>query len=231
MNYRPDTWTWTNRLEQRVSALSKHHGASVGVQGSVLEDLAAQFTLLWQNDAFSTGSNSLVSDASLRAAWRTNYDALILIDRFDIRRNDQTGGTFDSSSLRYINNMTANWQTTAAWQLLFNHGIKLSNETLGGTTTSGISDLLALQLIYDFTSEWDLTAQTAALRVRTLAQVQPNYGLAIGYNMLDNFWLSMGYNFVGFYDPDFTAAEYTREGIFMRFRFKFDQDSLEGMLK
>ena len=56
-------------------------------------------------------------------------------------------------------------------------------------------------------------------------------GFALGYNMFENFWLSMGYNFVGFYDQDFAAAEYTRAGTYMRFRFKYDQNSLADMLK
>ena len=72
--------------------------------------------------------------------------------------------------------------------------------------------------------------QATALRVRHLNNYQSSAGMAIGYNMFDNFWLSFGYNTVGFYDKDFTAAEYTREGMYMRFRFKFDQNSLENML-
>jgi hypothetical protein len=127
--------------------------------------------------------------------------------------------------------MTANWQTSAAWQLRVNHGIKFSNESIQGNAWKGLTDLMGMQLIYDFNEDWDLTMQVAALQVRHLNNYQPNAGLSLGYNMMDNFWLSMGYNFVGFYDKDFAVAEYTREGIFMRFRFKYDQDSLQDMLK
>jgi hypothetical protein len=42
-------------------------------------------------------------------------------------------------------------------------------------------------------------------------------------------WLSVGYNFKGFYDQDFTAAHYTAQGVFIRFRFKFDQDTVREM--
>ncbi|MDX8387961.1 MAG: OmpA family protein [Ghiorsea sp.] len=231
VDYHPGTWVWTNRLEYRTSDLSKHHGASIGVQGSPLDALAMQWTLRWQKDAMTAGGLRLQSDASLRAAWRPSYDQLVLLNRFDIRRDEQVGGVTDSRSLRYINNMTANWQTDAAWQLRLNHGIKLSDESIATSSWSGLTDLMGMQLIYDFNEDWDVTVQSAVLRVRHLSQTQPLAGFAVGYNMFDNFWLSSGYNFVGFYDQDFTAAEYSREGFYIRFRFKYDQDSLGDMLK
>ncbi|MDQ6989060.1 MAG: OmpA family protein, partial [Mariprofundaceae bacterium] len=230
-DYRPGSWVWTNRVEYRISDLSTHRGGSVGLQGSPMDALAMQLSLRWQQDDLANGEQRVVSDASLRAAWRPSYDALMLLNRFDVRQNEHTGGTFESKSLRYINNMTANWQSTAAWQLRVNHGIKLSQETLAANSWSGLTDLLGVQWIYDFNEDWDVSVHTAALRVRHLNNYQPNAGLAVGHNMFDNFWLSMGYNFVGFYDADFAAAEYARKGVFMRFRFKFDQNSLEDMLK
>ncbi len=230
-DYAPGTWVWTNRLEWRNSSLSKHRGATLGIQGHVLENLPAQLTLRWQHDVLASNALTLASDASLRAAWRPSYDQLILLNRFDIRRHEQTGAGTDTRSLRYINNMTANWQTYDAWQLRFNHGIKLTDESIASGSWSGLTDLFGMQLIYDVTDDWDFTIQASTLRVRHLNNYQPNFGIATGYNMFDNFWLSIGYNFVGYYDQDFTAAEYARKGVYMRFRFKYDQDSLEEWLK
>jgi len=135
------------------------------------------------------------------------------------------------SSQRYINNLTANWQSQAAWQVRFNHGIKFSDEKIATGVWSGLTDLVGLELIYDFNEDWDITTHASTLRVRHLNNTQSGLGVAVGFNVFDNFWLSWGYNFTGFYDQDFAAAEYSREGIFMRFRFKFDQNSLEDMLK
>ena len=230
-DYHPGDWVWSNRLEYRTSDLSEHRGASIGIQGSPLEELSMQWTMLWQHEVLATGGYNLISDASLRAAWRPEFDKLILLNRFDIRRNEQSGTGLESKSLRYINNMTANWQTTASWQLRFNHGIKLSDETIQGDAWSGLTDLLGMYVIYDINESWDVTMQAASLRVRHLNNYQPTAGFALGYNMFENFWLSMGYNFVGFYDQDFTAAEYTRAGTYIRFRFKYDQNNLADMLK
>ncbi len=230
-DYKPGTWLWTNRMEYRTSDLSTHRGATTGLQGHVHENLAAQFTLRWQRDVLASTAATLSSEASLRAAWRPSYDQLILLERFDVRRNEQTGSGTSTRSLRYINNMTANWQSYDAWRVRFNHGIKWTDETIATSSWSGLTDLLGAQLIYDFNEDWDLTLQAATLRVRHLHNYQATAGLAVGFNMMDDLWMSLGYNFVGFYDQDFTAAEYARKGVYLRFRFKFDQDSLEEWLK
>ena len=43
-------------------------------------------------------------------------------------------------------------------------------------------------------------------------------------------WLSVGYNFDGFVDDDFTDSEYRAEGVFFKFRMKFDQDSVREIM-
>jgi hypothetical protein len=41
-----------------------------------------------------------------------------------------------------------------------------------------------------------------------------------------NMWASLGYNWDGFRDDDFTASDYTAEGVYLKFRLKFDQHSV-----
>jgi hypothetical protein len=53
----------------------------------------------------------------------------------------------------------------------------------------------------------------------------------VGYNAFENAWISMGYNFTGFEDRDFSPADFTAEGPFVQFRMKFDQESMRDALK
>ncbi len=41
----------------------------------------------------------------------------------------------------------------------------------------------------------------------------------------------MGYNLVGFEDRDFSAADSSSEGPFVRFRMKFDQQTIREIVK
>jgi hypothetical protein len=55
------------------------------------------------------------------------------------------------------------------------------------------------------------------------------FGVETGWDIATNMWLSVGYNIKGFYDQDFTAAHYTARGVFVRFRMKFDQDTVREL--
>jgi opacity protein-like surface antigen len=64
----------------------------------------------------------------------------------------------------------------------------------------------------------------------SLQQFDYSAGPAVGYKVLDNAWLSVGYNFTGFTDRDFSAADYTAQGAYLKFRVKFDQESVRAAL-
>jgi hypothetical protein len=50
-----------------------------------------------------------------------------------------------------------------------------------------------------------------------------------GYLLRQNLWLSAGFNAAGFAgDRDLTGYEYTRQGLYVRLRFKFDETLLQG---
>ena len=49
----------------------------------------------------------------------------------------------------------------------------------------------------------------------------------MGFQLAKNIWLSLGYNFDGFDDRDFSDASYTAQGPYLQFRMKFDQNSGE----
>ena len=56
-------------------------------------------------------------------------------------------------------------------------------------------------------------------------------GASAGYNFVENVWASIGYNLAGFRDKDFSKADYTAQGTYIKFRIKFDQQSARGMVK
>jgi opacity protein-like surface antigen len=50
-------------------------------------------------------------------------------------------------------------------------------------------------------------------------------GVSLGYNVMDNLWLSLGYNVRGLNDRDFNDAGYSARGLFVSLRMKVDQDT------
>ena len=43
-------------------------------------------------------------------------------------------------------------------------------------------------------------------------------------HVVDNLWVTLGYNFRGFSDTDLTGSDYTNRGWVLGVRYKFDED-------
>jgi hypothetical protein len=157
-------------------------------------------------------------------------DGLILLNKFDVLYNKQQAATANTVNWHYINNMTANWQYRADLQWAFNYGAKWTRDTVNNLAITGYTDLLGAQATWDILEDWDISMQASMLHTWATGQSTPSLGIGIGHNLFDNLWITLGYNFAGFYDADFAAAEFTRRGVFMRFRFKFDQNNITGLL-
>ncbi|MDX8401892.1 MAG: OmpA family protein, partial [Mariprofundaceae bacterium] len=231
-SWRPDAdWVWDNRFEYRTSAAERKYNAFTGIQGRPLEWLTTQFRLQW-NDARQALGRATGMNASLAAAWRPDHDGWIFLDRLEAildRRRDPLGG--NSTSWRYVNNLAANWQVSPAFQLGFRYGAKWAREEFATGSRRAWTDAPGLQATWDVTEDWDITAQASLLRtLQAGGQMRSSWGLGVGRRLFDNLWVGIGYNFTGFYDRDFAASEFTRRGVYLRFRFKFDQTDLDGFL-
>ena len=49
-------------------------------------------------------------------------------------------------------------------------------------------------------------------------------GVELGYQVQTNLWLALGVNWSGFDDRDLVGSDYTRRGVYVRLRWKFDED-------
>ncbi len=55
-------------------------------------------------------------------------------------------------------------------------------------------------------------------------------GISVGVNPAKNAWAELGYNFEGFDDEDFDKSNFKRKGPYVDFRYKFNQDTINGDL-
>jgi hypothetical protein len=61
-----------------------------------------------------------------------------------------------------------------------------------------------------------------------VTQVEQGYGAELGRRMNQDLWLSAGWNWTGYSDPELTADEYTRAGVYLRMRAAFDESLFTG---
>jgi hypothetical protein len=51
-------------------------------------------------------------------------------------------------------------------------------------------------------------------------------GPSVGVSPATNVWITAGYNITGYRDRDFSKDRYTRQGAYLTFRLKFDQQTI-----
>jgi len=111
------------------------------------------------------------------------------------------------------------------------YGAKYVQEKINETDYSGYTDLIGAEGRYDINKDWDVGLQGSILHSWDSGQLDYSGGVSVGYNIMQNIWISLGYNFTGFNDKDFSQADFTAQGPFVRFRVKFDQNSVQDAAK
>ena len=225
VNYRRDSWRWNARVEQRNSDTEDKLGVYGGLAGELADGLGMSLRLqLFDTDKLS-GEQQRKMDLRFGLAYRPLDSRWIVFNRTDYVSDRQLGGSVELDNTKWINNINANYKKDGM-QLALQYGAKYAKGTFVGLGYSGYTDLIGAEYRRDLGKRWDIGAHANILNARQLNQSQYSYGLSVGLNAARNMWLSLGYNWDGFRDDDFTASGYTAEGAYLKFRLKFDQHSV-----
>ena len=143
----------------------------------------------------------------------------------------------DAKALRFVNNFTLNWiaagdpeESGSRTQLSFYYGAKYSIQNFDGDNYGGFTDMVSLEARHDLTSWLDIGIQAGILHSWDAGTYRYSVGPTIGISPIKNSWVSLGYNFTGFEDRDFSGSNATVKGPWISLRVKFDEQSL-GLVK
>lgn len=169
-------------------------------------------------------------DATLDFAIRPRKQpfALLLQTRWvqDAISSSESNGV--DQSRRIVNNAHLNWKLNGQNQLATQYGIKRILDQYSQQDYTSTVHYLAGEWRHQFNERWDLGIHGREL-INADQQQQSSYGLSVGIRPVKNLWTSIGYNFEGFVDNDFSAANYTAHGVYLKLRFKADQDTLSSL--
>jgi len=240
LGYRTNNTSVSTRIEVRDAATSKSVVTSVAAARELSEKLsfagAVRANFRDQDAIITTNPNpsgnlsgkSSRIDGRIGTAWRPrNNDKLVVLNRFDVSLDDSLSGI---KTTKIVNNATANTMINERWQVAGHYGVKHVKTTFEGSTNSGFSHLVGGETRFDITKRIDVGLQGSVLYGQGSKTLSYAYGPSIGVSPVDNVWLSLGYNVEGYSDRDFSAAEYSQKGVYLKFRFKFDQNTARGLL-
>gem|GEM_PF-1933037 len=220
--YTPEGLRINARVELRRASSSDKWVGMLGAVGDASDALSLFGTAQGLRENRSADLSQFF-DVAIGLAYRPAADGWMFFDRFDVKTSKIVSAATQEQNLRLINNLSANWQASTDLQLSLQYGAKWIWDTLQGTRYKGFLDLMGGQAAYEFRPEWDVSVFGRRLHSYSLGQTRDNLGMSIGYNVVENAYLAIGYNFSGFYDRDFSALDFTLQGPFLAIRFKLDQ--------
>jgi hypothetical protein len=229
--FRGERWSWTGRVEQRRSDSEDKSSVLLGSNGEVKSGLALAAGLQTFRTTTPAAIEKFSGDLRLAAAYRPAESRLILLDRFDYLRTVQHGTDLPFDNWRLVNNLVMNYKLENRMQLSLQYGSKYVSETIDQSDYRGYTDLTGIECRYDLTKTWDVGARASVLHSWGIGQKSYGTNVSVGIQAVRNLWVSLGYNFTGFKDRDFSQSEFTAEGPFVRLRLKFDQVSVREAVK
>ncbi|HBG04140.1 MAG: hypothetical protein A2075_01155 [Geobacteraceae bacterium GWC2_58_44] len=228
-SYQEKMWSASSRVETRIADSENKRGVLTSLVGELAPGWGGSSRLRFYHSDAASGEKKSSGELRLGLAYRPVAQRWILLDRLDLILEQDRGGeaTVDMDSRRIVNNLIANCKPYQRLQLSLQYGAKYAFEAIDHADYSGYTDLIGFEGRYDLTKSWDLGFRASIMHAWGSGQYAYSAGPSVGVNVVENAWISLGYNLVGFSDKDFSAADYTARGPFLRFRFKFDQNSVK----
>jgi uncharacterized repeat protein (TIGR01451 family) len=222
--YHEKMWSCDGRIEIRNSSLDKQRNLQLGVQRDLDQgrSMAAGFTM---HNTDSTAGNSSNKDLRLSYAHRPNDSQWIWFDRADYITQSTESGGYTLNGAKLVNNLNTNYLPSRRTQIALQYGSKYVLETIDGTDYKGYTDLFGAEIRHDINQRWDIGMFGSVMRSVNAGVRSYGLGASVGFKVVDNMWVSMGYNVLGMDDRDFSDASYRAKGPYITLRMKVDQDT------
>jgi uncharacterized repeat protein (TIGR01451 family) len=225
--FRDKATTGSGRFEIRKSEEGERYMVATAAARELSEQLSFGAAGRFEQNNNETRPDERRFEARLGASWRPHDDGVVIFNRLDVK---QQSVDLEQKSWKAVHNFALNAQASGRLQLSVNHGIKYSAFSADGADLSGLTQLAGLEARYDVTAKIDIGFHAEALYSWNSGALQYSYGPSIGASPAKNIWLSFGWNFEGFEDRDFAAAEYSAAGPYLKLRVKFDQHTAKGLI-
>ncbi len=230
--YKARTYTINNRVEYRAAELEDKYGLIVNWERNLKNGIGYSATTKLFNTDRTDGSGLFNGDIRFSVAHRPLQSRWITLNRLDFRFDSNTDIIgIKTRQRKLIENLTSNFLMDDRNQISFNFGLKYVVNSFGGLEFNGITGLLGSEYRHDLSDVFDIGVHANTYYSANSSVTKYSTGLSFGWNMIRNIWLSVGYNIDGFEDRDFSAAGYTAQGPYIRFRMKFDQDTADEVQK
>jgi hypothetical protein len=225
----PADWKASGQLQWQTSTASRSWLAT----GAAVRKLNPEWTVLSRvlfNDQVNSGAGggerqllTAQSGAAFRPIYNDHWNAL---GRIEYKRDRDSTLATDRDETSWTLSTHLNVQPNRAWVVSGRYAARWLKDEAAGLSSHSITQLLGARSTWDLSERWSVGLQ--AYRLWGNGSGESALGLELGYMAWKNLWLAAGYNLKGFSAPDLSGDAHTLRGGYLRLRYKFDEDLLEG---
>lgn len=248
--WRRDLWSATLRGEYRDGAFANRWGIIGGVIRQLGDGQVLGSGITWTKATSTNRAESEIMDVALAWAHRPAQSRLAFLSKIEYRSDRVMGAvlgetgpagrtalgvTGDAASRRLVGSLSANWSpqghgesTGLARRNEFGLflGSRYNLDSYGDTEVSRTAVLAGLDARFGIGERVEVGGAATVRANLDGGTMSYAVGPQIGLVPADNMLLTLGYNFAGFRDADFTALRQSDSGIYAAVRLKFDADTL-----
>ena len=221
-------WKGSGQVQWQTSSTSR----SWLVTTALANKLDADWTLLNRalysvqtNLTAGGGAREIITGQSGFSYRPAQTDVWNALGRLQYKRDvDSTlGAGLNRDESSWIASTHLNVQPSRHWLLTGRYAAKWAADRSSGNIESrSFTQLAGARSTWDMSDRLDLGVQ--AYRTWGNGAAETAVGVEAGYLAWKNLWLSVGYNVKGFSAPDLASEAYTQRGVYLRLRFKFDEN-------
>jgi hypothetical protein len=227
--YREPAWSANSRLEWRRADREEKWTMIASTFGDPRADLGLSAGGRLLRTSRDDGSDRIAGDIRIGLAVRPAGSRWTVLDRLDLETERCLGNGSHSDRRQIVNNLSANYRVTGSDQIAVNYGSSYILQELGPDSFSGFTDIVGLEWRHDINQKWDMGLRGNRLHSWNTERSDYGAGASVGYNVVTNTWISLGYNVIGFTDAEFSDGNYTARGPYLTLRLKVDQESLGAL--
>lgn len=229
-NFRTDVSEWVGRVELREGE-SDDQWAFIGGYKRDLRDGVVVASLLDLRSTESAGASHLDGRLGVGFAYRPESSRWAILNKLELVSRENSSAGFDTTARKVVNNLNASYKVDEVTQVSLQYAFKYVLDTIDGEEYRGYTDLIGAEARRSLSSRWDVGFNASVLNSRNAGVTDIAYGVSVGHQFATNAWASVGYNFEGIEDNDFDESDYTTKGVYLKVRFKFDQNSARQIFR
>jgi uncharacterized repeat protein (TIGR01451 family) len=240
-----ELWSARVRGEYRNGELADRKGFTAAAIRQLGNGSVVGSGLLWTKATGAGGASSEINDASVSLAHRPAGSDFALLSKIEYRsdtvRNATAGAATpvgpsrltvngDARSARIIGSVSGNWAPTGVdgaelGEVELFVGLRHNLDRFGDFDLADTTALVGAQARIAISERIEIGARGSARASLEDGTANFAFGPEVGFVPADNILVSVGYNLVGFRDPDFGAARSTERGVYAAVRFKLDENA------